>query len=123
VLQRFGPQRMAERVSQLRAQHAEATDSGLRNDLERSLASLSEQQTQIAALLEGRGRLLARLERELASLERSELSLAMRASGDASVFGLRRERVGDELTRQAEELHDEGLALQSAMADIPARGQ
>jgi hypothetical protein len=123
VLEHFGPQWVSRRAEQLRARHADARDPGVRRELERSLAALTDQQEQLAALLEGRERLLVRLGRELASLERAELSLAMFASGKASLFGLGLDRVGDDLARQAEELEDEGLALQAALADVPARGR
>jgi hypothetical protein len=75
----------------------------------------------LTALLKGRERLLARLGSELASLESTELSLAIHASASASVFGLRLETVGDELARRAEELQDEGLELQMAMTEMSAR--
>jgi hypothetical protein len=123
VLERFGPQWVAQRAEQLRARHADARDPDMRRELERSLAALTDQQEQLAALLQGRERLLVRLGRELASLERAELSLAMFVSGKASLFGLSLDRVGDDLARQAEELEDEGLALQAALADVPARGR
>jgi hypothetical protein len=123
VLKRFGPQSVAQRIEQLQAEHAEARDPIARRELERSVEALTDQEAQLSALLQGRERLLARLGRELASLERAEVSLAMFASGNASLFGLGLERVGDELTRQAEELEDEGQALQAALEEVPARSR
>jgi hypothetical protein len=122
VLERFGPQWVARRMEQLRAELGQVRDPVARSEIERSLAALTDQQVQLSALMDGRERLLARLGRELASMERTELSLAMVASGDASLFGLRLETVGDELSRQAEELEDEGQALQAELADGPAPG-
>jgi hypothetical protein len=122
VLERFGPEWMSRRAEQLRAQHAGVRDPDARRQLERSLAALEDQQAQLSALLEGRQRLLARLGRELASLERAETSLAMFASGNASLSGLRLEWVGEDFTRQAEELADEAQALQTALAEASVRG-
>jgi hypothetical protein len=122
VLERFGPQWMAERTAHLRGQHARARDPGARIELERCLEALSDKQAELMALADGRDRLLARLGSELASLERAELSLAVHATGDASVSGLRLEMVGDELARQAEELQDEGLELQTAFSEMSSRG-
>jgi hypothetical protein len=112
-----------QRTEQLQADLAAARDPEARSELARSLAALRDQQAQLSALMEGRERLLVRLGRELASLERAELSLAMLASGNASLFGVRLAGVGDDFTRQAEELEDEGLALQEALAEVPARGR
>jgi hypothetical protein len=123
VLERFSPQWVVRRTEQLRAEHTAAHDPVARRELERSLEALTDQQSQLSALLEGRERLLARLGRELASLERAELSLATFASSNASLFGLRLELVGDELTRQADELEEEGQALQAALAEVPARAR
>jgi hypothetical protein len=123
VLERFALRGVAERAEQLRAQHAQARDPQVRVELERSLEALAQHQAQLATLDEGRERLLARLGRELVSLERTELSLAVLASGDASLCGLRLGNVGEELARQAEELHDEGLELQTALDELPLRGR
>jgi hypothetical protein len=97
-------------------------DPDARAQLEGSLAALRDQQTQLSTLLQGRQRLLARMGRELASLERAETSLAMLASGDASLFELRLERVGEDLTRQAEDLAGEADALQTALTEASVRG-
>jgi hypothetical protein len=121
VLERFGPKWLTERTTQLRAQHALARDAGVRAELERCIEALSEKRMQLRAIAGGRERLLARLETELAAVERAELSLAVHALGSPTPSGLRLEGVGDELARQAEDLHDDGLELQIALAELSSR--
>jgi hypothetical protein len=122
VLERFGPQSLAERTAQLQAQHALARDPGVRAELGRCIEALSEKQVQLRAIAGGRERLLARFETELAAVERAELSLAVHALASASSSGLRLESVGDEPARQAADPHDEGLELQIALAELSSRG-
>jgi hypothetical protein len=122
VLERFGPNWLAERTARLQAQRAVARDPGVRAELERCIEALSEKQVQLRAIAGGRERLLARLETELAAVERAELTLAVHALGSASSSGLRLENVGDELARQADDLQDDGLELQIALAELSSRG-
>lgn len=115
VLSRATPEALGERTAHLRQQHGRTEDAAVRRDLERALAELDEQARQLDRLRMGRARLLARLETELASLERAEISLAALASGDAAIIGLRLESLGAGLRRQAHELDAEGEALQEAL--------
>lgn len=112
---------VVERAAALRTQLEQATDAGVRRDLERAVASLDEQKAQLERLLQGRARLVARLESELASLEKAEMSLALLASGDAALSGVRLEAIGSGLGRQATELEAEGSALQEALTVAPAQ--
>jgi hypothetical protein len=120
VLTRMPLPGIEERVAQLRTQLESASDTMVRRDLERALAALNDQRTQVERLLNSRQRLVARLQSELASLEKTEMSLALLISGDAAVAGLRLESIGSSLGRQAQELEAEGSALQEALALGPA---
>lgn len=108
---------LQRRLEQLRAQRDQTLDEAARSDLQRALSSLEEQQRQVEALVQGRQRLVARLQRELASLEQTEVSLALLASGDAALSGLRLGGIGAALATQARELEAEGTALQAALAE------
>lgn len=116
----LGPGRkdaLTKRTEQLQAQLDEAIDEATKSDLQQALTSLQAQQRQVETLGQGRQRLVARLQRELASLEQTELSLALLASGDAALSGLRLGGIGAALSRQAQELEAEGSALQAALAE------
>ena len=119
VLSRTPLKGIEERSAAMRAKLADATDPGVKRDLDRALTSLEEQRVQVERLLQGRSRLMARLESELAALEKTEMSLALLASGDAAMSGLRLESIGSGLGQQAQELEAEGSALQEALTVAP----
>jgi hypothetical protein len=122
VLERFGPKWLSERTARLQAQHALARDPGVRAELERCIEAVSEKQVQLRAIAGGRERLLARLESELAAVERAELLLAAHALESASSSGPRLESVEDELVQRADGLQGDGLELQIALAELSSRG-
>jgi hypothetical protein len=120
VLTRMPLPSIEQRTAALGAQLEGATDPSVRRDLEKAIAALGDQKHQVERLLQSRHRLVARLQSELASLEKTEMSLALLISGDAAVAGLRLESIGSSLGRQAQELEAEGSALQEALTFSPA---
>lgn len=119
VLSRTPLKSVEERTQTLRGQLEATADAGIKRDLERAVAALDEQRAQVERLLQGRARLLARLESELASLEKTEMALALLASGDAAMAGIKLETIGASLGRQATDLEAEGFALQEALTVSP----
>ena len=120
VLSRMPLPGIEERVAHLREKIEATADTNIRHDLERAIAALNDQRAQVERLTQSRQRLVARLQSELASLEKTEMSLALLISGDAAVAGLRLESIGSSLGRQAQELEAEGSALQEALTLAPA---
>jgi hypothetical protein len=104
-----------ERLQRIEQELASASDPAVRRDLERAQSALNEQRSQVERLVQSKQRLVARLQSELASLEKTEMALAVLISGDAAVAGLRLEALGSSLGRQAQELEAEGSALQEAL--------
>jgi uncharacterized membrane-anchored protein YhcB (DUF1043 family) len=109
------------RALTLRTQLVETTDAGVKRDLERTLTTLDEQRQQVKRLIQGRARLVARLQSELASLEKTEMSFALLASGDAALAGLQLESIGSNLIQQAHEFEAEGAALQEMLTVSPSQ--
>lgn len=120
VLTRMPLPRIDERSTEIRTQLEGATDVSVRRDLEKALQALTDQRLQVDRLSQSRQRLVARLQSELAALEKTEMSLALLISGDAAVAGLRLESIGVSLGHQAQELEAEGSALQEALTLGPA---
>jgi hypothetical protein len=120
VLTRMPLAGIEERTTEIQKQLETATDVAVRRDLEKALSALSDQSAQVGRLLQSRHRLVARLQSELAALEKTEMTLALLISGDAAVAGLRLESIGTSLGRQAMELEAEGSALQEALTLGPA---
>jgi len=121
VLARTPMPGLDERVAATRSQLDGTKDPGVRRDLERALQALEDQRSQVDRLLQGRARLVARLQSELASLEKTEMALALLATGDAAMAGLRLETLGSTLEHRAHELEAEGAALQETLVDSPVR--
>jgi hypothetical protein len=57
----------------------------------------------------------------LASLEKTEMSFALLASGDAALAGLQLESIGSNLIQQAHEFEAEGAALQEMLTVSPSQ--
>lgn len=121
VLSRQPLEAVEARLRVVVEQRETTEDSAVRRDLDRARETLEEQRAQVQALRQGRARLLARLECEHASLERTEMSLALLASGDAAMSGLKLEALGTTLGRRAADLAAEGAALQETLAGTPAQ--
>jgi prepilin signal peptidase PulO-like enzyme (type II secretory pathway) len=119
ILARSPSEELEKRIEELQSQLLEVKDAGVKRDLERTLVSLTEQRLQLDRLVQGRARLVARLQSEQAALEKAEMSFALLASGDAALAGIQLETIGTNLGIQAHELEAEGTALQEMLTVAP----